>query len=773
MAVSRRRIRIKGIVQGVGFRPTVWRYATALSLGGTVWNEGGDVLIEIEGEEKALDRFVRLLQSSPPPLARITSFESETIPPLGSKDFSIDRSAPSATARFIAPDMATCRACLEETFDPNSRRYRYPFTNCTDCGPRYTIIKDLPYDRPRTSMAGFPMCADCRREYENPGDRRFHAQPIACPKCGPQVEFHNGSERLQGEAALGAAVRALQAGAVLAVKGLGGYHLACLAEDEQAVLRLRSRKRREAKPFAIMVPDTDWAEKLAVLNEVSRALLTSPQRPIVLVPRREGPLRLPEALAPGLGRLGIFLPYTPLHAVLLHDIGRPLVMTSGNISDEPICYKSEEAEVRLGPLADAFLHHNRPIVRRCEDSVCSVIAEKPVVFRRARGYAPAPIPVRRTNQKVILAVGGHLKNTFCILRDSSAFVSPHVGDLHHASAYRQFLNDVKDFLRLLDVTPQVVAYDMHPDYATTHWAEDLTGGIKKIQIQHHHAHVVSCMAEHGHEGPVLGVAFDGLGMGLEGELWGGEFLLAYPGSFKRLGSLEPVLLPGGERAIRECWRVAAACLYQIGGRELLRTRGTELLGSERIERLTALLERGAACVPISSAGRLFDCMAAICGLALQSAYEGEAAMRLEDQYDDSVSNPGYLFPIIEGDSLPRISWRACVEEALEDIKQGADPPVVSSRFHRGLAASVRAMCVRLREETCCSTVALSGGVFQNKIFTELVAAHLKEAGFEVLLHRDVPPGDGGISLGQALAAERMSTGNQNPEKQRNLPEEKQ
>lgn len=747
------RLRIRGTVQGVGFRPTVWRHATAEKLGGWVRNTGSDVLIEVEGEEARLIRFLDRLKTAPPPLSRINDISRETIPASGDAAFVIETSTGEATLRHIAPDIASCDECIEEIRSAEERRHRYPFTNCTNCGPRYTIIRDLPYDRPKTTMAAFSLCDDCRREYESPADRRYHAQPVACPVCGPHVECRKDDAIQHGEAGIDLAVETLKAGGIVAVKGLGGYHLACLALDNKAVSLLRQRKGRASKPFAVMVPDMAWAEKLACLTGADRALLSGCEKPIVLVPMKPDG-EIPEGLAPGMRQIGLFLPYTPLHAILLDQVGEPLVMTSGNFSDSPIVYKNDEADRRLSQLADARLHHNRPIQRRCEDSVAAVSAGRPMLFRRARGYAPSPLRVDQKSGRTVLALGPHLKNTFCFLKKGMAFLSPHEGDLHHAAAYDQFKVDVADFTRLLDMAPQAVALDLHPDYATTRYAAALPGAMPRIPVQHHHAHIASCLAENGRDETVIGVAFDGLGMGPDGQLWGGEFLLADMRRYERAGFIEPVLMPGGEQAARQTWRIALACLQGIFGREKLNDF-SDLFGDHPWEGVAELVQRDINCPPISSAGRLFDLAAALSGVCLESHYEGDAAIRLEQQVNPSDESAPYDLPI-QSTSPPFIlSWRPLVEAMLEDRKNKVSPDIMAARFHSGLAHSTCRLCEILREQYNRSTVALSGGVFHNRVLTQLVTAQLEAGGFTVLRHSQVPAGDGGISLGQAVIADRM------------------
>jgi len=750
MPRARWRIRVAGIVQGVGFRPTVWRYATALDLGGSVRNEGADVLIDVEGEAPALARLRALLERAPPPRARIASIACEEAPPRGAEGFAIEPSADAPARRHIAPDMATCPDCLAEIRDPSARRSGYPFANCTNCGPRYTIIADLPYDRVRTSMAAFVMCADCLREYEDPSDRRFHAQPIACPRCGPALKFTGAGPEVRGAEALARAVAALLAGRILAVKGLGGYHLACAAENGAAVARLRQRKGRGRKPFAVMAPDLAWAERLAEVDPAARALLAGPERPIVILPRKDG-CGLPEDLAPGLRRIGLFLPYTPLHELLCSGAGRPLVMTSGNLSDDPIACADEDAAARLGRIADAFLVHDRPILRRCEDSVVASAGGRSVVFRRARGYAPAPLAVKRAAGATILAVGGDLKNTFCLLAGRHAFVSPHLGELRHLAAFEQFRRDIADVERLLDARPDAVACDLHPDYLTTAYARER--GLPVVGVQHHHAHIAACLAEHGEEGPVIGVAFDGLGMGLEGELWGGEFLVASLGGFRRAGRLAPLLLPGGEKAEREAWRVAVACLAAAAPGALVEWIAAEA-GARNAAGIEELIARDVNCPRVSSAGRLFDAVAAVAGVCLESSYEGEAAMRLEDLARGDALGPDYELPL---DCAPRpylLGWKPLIARVWEDRRRGIPVEAIAARFHRGLAAAIAAMCARIRDDTGLPAVALSGGVFHNSVLTAMCVRLLRSRGFRVLEHRDFPPGDGGLSLGQALIADR-------------------
>ena len=714
--MERRRIRVHGVVQGVGFRPFVYGLARTLGLTGFVLNDGNGVVIEAEGEPPALDELVTRVRAEAPSLARVDSVEIVGVAAaIGAPEFAILPSAATGRSALIPADVATCDDCLRELFDPSDRRHRYPFVNCTQCGPRFTIVVRVPYDRPNTTMAGFPLCEDCRREYEDPEDRRFHAEPIACAVCGPRLSLP-----------LDEAVRLLQSGAIVAVKGLGGYHLACDAADEEAVARLRARKHREDKPFAVMTA-APWS--LVELSGPAEALLRSRERPIVLLPRRPG-APVAASVAPGLLELGVMLPYTPLHHLLLAGTGRALVMTSGNRSDEPIAVDDEEARARLGGIADAFLAHDRPIHRRCEDSVVRVA----FAIRRSRGFAPGALPLPVPAAQPLVAVGAELKSTFCVARGAEAFLSPHLGDLDSALAYEAFHADLGLYLAMLDVDPRVIAHDLHPEYLSTKWAlaradEQET---ELVGVQHHHAHAAACLAEHGREGPALALVFDGTGYGPDGTIWGGELLRCDLRSYERVAHLEPVPLPGGEAAIREPWRVAASYL-ELAGRPVPFPEWDLVRQALKVN------------APLSSGlGRLFDAVAALLGLRREVTYEGQAAIELEQLAAGARAEPyGCRIEggVIRGSEL--------VGAAHDDLAAGRPPPEIAAAFHEGVALVAATACAEAGE---AGTVVLSGGSFQNLRLLASTTARLEALGFEVLSHRLVPPNDGGISYGQAAVA---------------------
>jgi hydrogenase maturation protein HypF len=707
--LERRRFRARGVVQGVGFRPFVHRLAHAHRLAGFVLNDGSGVVIEAEGLPVELDAFAAALVADAPPLARVESLAAASLEPRHERTFAIRESTDGGgAAAAIPPDVATCDDCLRELFDPADRRYRYPFLNCTQCGPRLTIVRSVPYDRARTTMDTFELCAACRAEYENPSDRRFHAEPIACPACGPRLSMP-----------LEDAVAVLRDGGIVAIKGLGGYHLACAAGDEAAVARLRARKHREEKPLALMTGDPD---ALCVLDDVERALLSSPARPIVVARRRED-APVADSVSPGSPWLGVMLPYTPLHHLLWHDLGLPVVLTSGNLSDEPIAFDDGEARRRLGGVADAFLGHDRPIHRRCEDSV----VRRDVVLRRSRGYAPQPLALPVAAPVPAVAAGAELKSTFCVARGGEAFLSAHLGDLDSEQAYRAFRTDLELYLEMLGVEPEAIACDLHPEYLSTKWAREQ--GLPLVEVQHHHAHAAACLAEHGETGPALALVFDGTGFGPDGTLWGGELLRADLAGYERLAWLEPVPLPGGEAAVREPWRLAALHLERAG----LPVPWPEW------ERARASLAVNA---PLASGmGRLFDAVAAVLGVRERVSYEGQAAIELELLAGDTPAKP---WP-----------WRfgattALVAHAADDLAAGRPREEIAAAFHETVAASSVAECRAFGGDT----VVLSGGTFQNRRLAASTRTALETAGFRVLEHRRVPPNDGGISFGQAAVAAR-------------------
>jgi hydrogenase maturation protein HypF len=754
--MERRAIAVHGIVQGVGFRPFVYGLAFRLQLRGFVRNQTGGVWIEVEGDPPSLDHFLAELAGSPPPLARIDHVSWEPQTPRGEASFRIESSDGSTTGPvFISPDVAVCADCLAELFDPADRRYRYPFLNCTNCGPRLTIIQGAPYDRERTTMAAFAMCPACRAEYDDPTDRRFHAQPTACAVCGPWLQLldANGWPRSAGDP-LTEFATALRAGRIGALKGLGGYHLACDARSETAVGELRRRKHRDEKPFALMVPDVAAAQALCEINVAERALLGSPRCPIVLLRKRPSS-GVAEMVAPRNPHLGVMLPYTPLHHLLLRALeGMPLVMTSGNRSDEPIAYEDGDAVTRLAGIADLFLTHNRPIHVRCDDSVTRVVAGQELPLRRSRGYAPQPVPLPLECPGPILAVGGQLKGTFAVGRGRHAFLSHHLGDLDHYDAYLAFVKDIVLYEQLFGVTPELVAHDLHPDYASTNYARSRAHMHERVQllaVQHHHAHLASCAAEHGLVEPVIGVTFDGTGYGTDGAVWGGEFLVGDYRSFRRAAHLRYVGMPGGDQAIREPWRMAVSHLVDARAEAPALSKRVPALALRTVERM---LERRLNTPLTSSAGRLFDAVAALAGVRDRVSFEGQAAMELEWLATETAPDGSYPFEVQQGD--PAIDTRPLIRAVAEDAGRGTSAALIARRFHSTLVELIAVVCSRIRTKTGLAAVVLSGGVFMNALLTCEVTARLEGDGFRLYRHRLVPPNDGGLSLGQlAIAAARL------------------
>ncbi len=752
MSAQGRRIEVRGIVQGVGFRPWVYRLAREEGIGGRVSNGTEGVTIEAFGLDAALDAFLDRLRSSPPPAARIRELEWTPIPAELAREFVIVESRAGGTRRVSIPaDLATCPDCLRELFDPADRRYRYPFTNCTNCGPRFTIARGVPYDRPATTMASFRMCADCQREYDSPLDRRFHAQPNACPACGPRLfAVDAGGRTLDAADPIGAGVRVLRDGGIVALKGIGGFHLACDATSPSAVALLRRRKRRDEKPFAVMVGDLEAAEELAVLSEADRTLLTAIERPIVLVPRR-GASRLAPEIAPRNPLVGLLLPYSPLHHLLLADAARPLVMTSGNLSEEPIAHEDRDALERLSGIADLFLVHDREIESRSDDSVARVVAGSPVVFRRSRGYVPRGVPVGRPFERPVLACGGHLKNTFCIGLGDTAWLGPHVGDLDGLDTVRAFEEAIERAERFLQVRPEVIAHDLHPLYASTRYALERPEP-RKVAVQHHHAHVASAMAEHGLEGPVLGVAFDGTGYGTDGTAWGGEVLLASADRFERVGTLRPIALPGADQAIREVWRIAAALLCDAFDDDPPFDAFPVFseIPARRLELVREMVRRGIQAPLARGVGRYFDALGSLFLSRPVSRFEGQIA--LEWNFAADVRERGaYPFEVAVDRGLRTLDLRPLVRAAAADFRGGASPDEISGRFHNTLAGATAAMVRAAADAAGALPVVLTGGCFQNVLLAERVAAALTPE-FRVYLHGEVPPGDGGLALGQALVA---------------------
>ncbi|GIH23252.1 carbamoyltransferase [Acrocarpospora phusangensis] len=755
LPAQRIRVRVQGLVQGVGFRPFVYGLATEYGVTGFVGNDSGGVFIEAEGHPPALDGFVAGLRRQAPPLALVEHVIIEVTEPLGEAGFRIVPSEGGARRdALVAPDTATCDDCLAELSDPACRRYRHPFANCTNCGPRFTIVTGVPYDRDATTMAGFAMCAECEREYRDPVDRRFHAQPVCCPACGPTLRLLGADGRPMPGDPVTTAVEWLQRGCILAVKGLGGYHLAVLADHERAVATLRARKRREARPFAVMAPDLAAADALVHLEPEAIRLLTGSRSPIVLAPRRED-AAVAEAVAPGSRDLGVMLPHTPLHHLLAAQVAQPFVLTSGNLSDEPIACQDADALRRLAPVADGFLLHDRRIHVRADDSLVRVFRGREMPIRRSRGYVPAPVAVPWMFPRPVLACGAELKNTFCVAKGTQAFLSHHIGDLENYETLRSFTEGIDHFCRIFGVRPAVVAHDLHPEYLSTKYALDRED-CDLLAVQHHHAHIASCLADNGHEGPVIGVAFDGLGYGEDGTLWGGELLVADLETFRRAGHLEPVPMPGGAAAVRQPWRMAAAYLDQIYGDAL---PDLPVTNRHKGNWATAVsMARTGTNAPLtSSAGRLFDAVAALTGVRDVITYEGQAAAELEARVDPAETG---AYSARLGEDTLIIKSGDLVHAVAEDVLAGVAVERIAARFHNGLAAVVVRAVRELHRQTGLDTVALSGGVFQNVVLLERLAHGLEQAGLTVLLHHRVPPGDGGISLGQAVIAaarERATT----------------
>lgn len=756
-------VHITGIVQGVGFRPFVYNLALGLALTGWVRNTSAGVDIEVDGLQDALEAFILRLRTNAPALARIDDLTALYHLPNGFEKFEILQSETIPEAfQPISPDVAICPDCLRELFDPNDRRYRYPFINCTNCGPRFTIIKDIPYDRPKTTMAGFDLCPDCAREYGDPTNRRFHAQPVACPVCGPQVWWEdrqpdlNITETVRGNKAILEARTALVRGQIVAIKGLGGFHLACDATQPNSVEELRRRKLRVDKPFAVMLPNMETVEKHCFINTAEEQLLTSSARPIVLL-RRHPHSGIAKEVAPGQDWIGVMLPYTPLHFLLLEQSGafpEALVMTSGNLSEEPIATENEEARHRLDSLADAFLMHDRDIYIRCDDSVMRVYDKKIHPIRRSRGYAPFPVKLPWQSLP-LLAVGAELKNTFCITHGNYAFLSQHIGDMENYETLKSFEQSVEHFERLFRVKPEAIVHDLHPNYLATRYSLDRAEreNLPLVGVQHHHAHIAACMAEHGLDGSrtVIGVAFDGTGYGEDGAIWGGEFLIADYKNYRRAMHLEYFPLPGGDAAIRHPARTALALLWSLGiDWDEKNASLTDFRANEQ-KTLLIQMERKINSPLTSSMGRLFDAAAALAGVRQKVNYEAQAAIEFEAMVDDSEKK-AYSFELDQN----KVVVRAAFEKLIADVRDGVRLNQIAARFHNGLAQMVLAACLRLKSETGIKDVALSGGVWQNITLLGRTLSLLQNEGFQVYIHGEVPANDGGLSLGQAaIAASRL------------------
>jgi hydrogenase maturation protein HypF len=759
--VSRSRFTVRGVVQGVGFRPFVYQLAVSLGLSGWVLNSSRGVVIEVEGESANLSEFGRRLVAEAPPLSQIHSLEAEQIPPIGEVGFAIRESREQDVPSPVIPaDVAICSACAAEMDNPTDRRHNYPFINCTDCGPRFTIIEGIPYDRERTTMRVFTMCPQCRAEYQDPRTRRFHAEPNACPACGPHVWINSSPPaELSLEASLAAVHKAaelLRSGSIVAIKGLGGFHLACDARNSQAVARLRSRKRRAAKPFAVMCRDTDEVRRLCVVSTEEEKHLKSPQSPILLLRKRPNCELAPE-VAPDNLYLGVMLPYTPLHRLLMKHSPPTLVMTSGNLSEEPIAHDNDEARKRLSGIADEFLLHNRPILSPCDDSVARVFRGELCLIRRSRGFVPKSIPLPMDGPD-ILACGAEQKNTFCIARGGLAVLSQHIGDMENAETIDYFERAVRHFRNLFRANPDVVAHDMHPGYHSTTFARlhSESTGARLVAVQHHHAHIVSCMVEHGLEGPVIGVAFDGTGYGTDGTVWGGEFLVVDYSSFQRFGRLRLVALPGSEAAIRRPHRMAYAHLLDTFGKEEAAKIASDLLADlskEERQVVEIQIARGINSPTTSSAGRLFDAVSSLLGFRGEADYEGHPAVHLE-MLAESDSEPTAPLPyaVQHLDEQFVIDTRPIIREVVLRIRAGQSPESIAAAFHATLAEAIADVCRRISEETGLNTVCLSGGCFQNALLLDKTINRLTEKGLTAYWQCAVPPNDGGLSLGQVAVA---------------------
>ncbi len=779
----RLKLTVRGAVQGVGFRPYVFRLATELGLRGWVNNSPHGVFIEVEGLRTAVESFRLRLESENPPRSFIQSLEATWLDAVGFVDFAIRKSETGgAKTALVLPDIATCPECVQEIFDPNSRRHRYPFTNCTHCGPRFSIIEDLPYDRAHTSMRKFKLCPACQAEYDNPRDRRFHAQPNACPKCGPRLEFWsitprknfpaNGTAKkihphvlARNHDALLAAVEAIRNGQIVAVKGLGGFHLMVAAHDEAAIRRLRERKHREEKPLAVMFPSIESVKAACKVSPLEERLLRSPEAPIVLLRRQPVSDLHPASsispnVAPNNSHLGALLPFTPLHHLLLAKLGFPVVATSGNLSDEPICTDEHEALERLHHIADFFLVHNRPIVRHVDDSIVRVMLEREMILRRARGYAPLPVTLNSRlstlDPRPVLAVGAHLKNSIALAVRPQIFVSQHIGDLESEQAFSAFRRVIGDFEKLYDTKPGVIACDLHPDYLSSKFADD--SGKPVIPVQHHIAHVLSCMAENELVPPVLGVAWDGTGYGTDGTIWGGEFFLVTDDRIERVAHLRPFRLPGGDKAVREPRRTALGLLYEMFGDAIFLRKDISPIAAFSEAELAVvrmMLTRGLNSPPCSSIGRLFDAVASLIDLRQQMRFEGQAAMELEFALDGADTNEAYKFLTEHGPAGPCpspivLDWAPMVETMLADVRHGVGAGLIAAKFHNALAKSIAGVANRLGQHR----VVLSGGCFQNQYLTERAVRRLQKNGLRAYWHQRVPPNDGGIALGQVMAARR-------------------
>ncbi len=760
---------IKGGVQGVGFRPFIHRLAAAHNLAGWVLNSSRGVIIEVEGTRKTIERFYSQLPRLAPPLAVVETTCIDFHSPRGLDSFQVKRSR-NENNEFVlvSPDIGVCEECFKELCDPLDRRYKYPFINCTNCGPRFSLIKSIPYDRTGTTMEKFRMCPLCSKEYGDITHRRYHAEPNACPDCGPEVRLIK-NEKLKiekvskGREAIEKSIELLQGGSIIAVKGIGGCHLACDARNNRAVKELRGRKYREDKPFALMAPTIGAIKEFCQVGREEEKLLLSARRPIVLLKKKKNGV-IAEAVAPGHRCLGVMLPYTPLHYLFFEGSKiEVLVMTSGNISDEPIAYRDEETLSRLENIADYFLTHNRDIHMRCDDSVVRVWQGKERLLRRSRGYVPSPLKISPPFQKAVLACGGELKNTFCLTRDNYAFLSHHIGDLENVETLTSFQEGIEHFKKLFRVEPEIIACDRHPEYLSTKYAKEIfersKADLKLIQVQHHHAHVASCMAENGIESDkVIGVVFDGTGYGDDGNIWGGEFLLADFQGFQRRAHFQYVPMPGGEMAIKEPWRMVVSYLYRIYGDDLLETEFIKRMDMDKCRTLVKMLKQSLNCPLTSSVGRLFDTVSSLLGIRDRINYEGQAAVELEMIAEEGRENQNevYEYEVTERDGIFIIDPRLIIREIIDDLQRGISTSLISVKFHDTLARITGEVCDLIRRENELDKVVLSGGVFQNMFLLEHTFRLLKEKGFKIYTHHRIPPNDGGISLGQAVIADSIA-----------------
>ncbi|HKK21882.1 MAG TPA: carbamoyltransferase HypF, partial [candidate division Zixibacteria bacterium] len=750
-AKLRRRLNVNGIVQGIGFRPFVYRLAKKLNLVGFVINDSDGVVIEVEGPEASLDEFLTGLQTDLPVLGKIVSLESRDISPCDEESFRIEVSRrDSRASTLISPDIATCPDCLVELFEPGDRRYRYPFINCTNCGPRYTIVEGIPYDRPNTSMRLFPMCPECATEYRDPDNRRFHAQPNACPECGPRVLLHDGRKPISVEDPIQGAVDLLKKGQVVAVRGVGGFHLTVDVTDKQAIEQLRLLKGRAEKPFALMSEDIEVIKKYCHVSSAEVDLLGSHARPIVLLRRRED-CALPNSLAPNNKYLGFMLAYTPLHHLLLHENFEALVMTSANYSEEPIAIGNQEAFERLSGLVDAFLVHDREIRQRCDDSVAYVQEGRPRMIRRSRGYVPTPVFIGRKIKPTILACGGELKNTIALSRGDQVFFSQHIGDLDNPQARAFFENSIEHLSSLLEIRPEVISHDLHPEYLSTKWAE--AQSLPTIAVQHHHAHLASVMAENQREDRTIGIILDGTGYGTDGTIWGGEVLIGDLTGFERFAWLKPVPMPGGSAAIKQPWRMAVSCLHLAYDENLadLDLPLIKELPEESLQVVVSMIEKKINAPKTSSCGRLFDAVAAILGIRTEVTFEAQAAIELEMAADEQggLSTPGFSRNDNAGGP---IETAGLVRDVVKAMQERVETGTISALFHRNLANLFVQSAIAARSATGIDTVALSGGVYQNRYFTKYILDRLVAEKFTVLEHRELPVNDGGLALGQIVIA---------------------